>query len=73
MITELKFWKAAGIRAFHTIVEVILAMITVSGAHTIVEVNWVVILETALLSGIVSILKSIVVGMPEVQDLEKTL
>lgn len=59
-----EFWKAAAIRALHTVAQAALGVI---GAATVIdEVNWQVVLSTALLAGVVSLLKSCVVGVPEV-------
>ena len=66
MIFTKEFWKAALIRALYTVASTALSVITVSEVSTVTEVNWTVVLSTSLLSGIISILKSIVVGMPEV-------
>ena len=59
-----EFWKAAGIRALKTFAQTAVAMIPV--AASIVEVNWPVVLGTAVLAGVCSILTSIATGLPEV-------
>lgn len=63
-----KFLKAAGIRAIYTIAETALGII--GGSTLISEVNWKLVISASILSGIVSILKSIIIGLPEV-DKEK--
>lgn len=61
---KLKRWlKAAGIRALKTIAQTALALIPV--AVNITEVDWKVVLGTALTAGILSILNSLA-GLPEV-------
>ena len=66
------FWKAALIRAARTVAQAALAMIP--AAATIQQVNWLTVLSTAALAGVVSILTSIATGLPEVDesDLVKT-
>ena len=59
-----KFIIAALVRALYTFAEAALAMIGTS--VFIDQVNWVQVLSASALAAIISILKSIVVGMPEV-------
>ena len=60
-----KEWvKAAGVRAVKTMAQTALAMIP--AAVSITEVNWVTIIGTAALAGVVSMLTS-VAGLPEVE------
>lgn len=61
------WWKAAGIRAVKTIAQTAVAMIP--AAVTIVAVDWVTVVGTAALAGIVSLLTSIA-GLPEVDGKE---
>ena len=65
MILTKEFWKAAIIRAIYTSASTALAVITVSGGTMLSQVNWLVVLQTSLLSGVISILKSVIVGVPE--------
>lgn len=58
-----KWAKAAGIRALKTIAQTAVAMIPASA--TIAAVDWRVVVSTAALAGIVSILTSLA-GLPEV-------
>lgn len=58
------FLTALVIRAIWTMAEVALSMITVGAA--ISEISWVHIVSVAVVAGVGSILKSIVVGLPEV-------
>ncbi len=60
------FWKAAGIRALHTAAQTALGMLTLGAA--IQDVDWLNVLSVSALAAVYSILKSIVVGMPEVAD-----
>lgn len=57
-----KWIKAAGIRAIKTVCQTAVAMIPASAMIT--EIDWKVILGTAALSGVVSILTSLA-GIPE--------
>lgn len=60
-----EFWKKAGIRALHTMAQTALAYL---GTATILsEVNWKLLVSASVLAGIISVLKSIVVGLPEVE------
>lgn len=61
-----EFWKAALIRAARTVAQAALAMIP--AAATIQQVNWLTVLSTAALAGVVSILTSIATGLPEVDE-----
>lgn len=58
------FVKAALKRAVYTFAETAVGMITIGQAFT--EVNWLHIISVSGVAAIVSILKSIVVGMPEI-------
>lgn len=58
------FLKAAGIRALRTLAQAAIAAI--GSAAVIQEVNWAVVASTAGLAAILSILTSIVTGLPEV-------
>mgnify|MGYP002514869987 FL=1 len=57
------FWRAALIRAARTVAQAALAMIP--AAATIQQVNWLTVLSTAALAGVVSVLTSIATGLPE--------
>ena len=62
-----KEWlKAAGIRALRTVAQTALAMLTVEGVRSIADVDWIGILGVSALAGIVSILTSVVTGLPEI-------
>ena len=61
-----KTWaKAAGIRALKTVAQTAVAMIP--AAVTIGAVDWVTVVGTAALAGVVSVLTSIA-GLPEVKE-----
>lgn len=60
-----EFAIKAIIRAVYTFAETALSMITVGQAFF--EVNWMRILSVSGVAAIYSLLKSIVVGMPEVE------
>ena len=60
-----KWLKAAGVRAVKTVAQTAVAMIPV--AATIQQVDWITVLGTAALAGVVSILTSLS-GLPEVKD-----
>lgn len=59
--------KAAGIRAVKTVAQTAVATIGTSAA--IGQVNWSMVLSTAILAGVVSLLTS-VAGLPECKDCE---
>ena len=59
-----EWWKAAGIRAIKTVAQTAVGVI---GASTVVSsVDWKVVVSSAVLAGVVSILTS-VAGLPEVE------
>ena len=65
-MNEFKKWlKCAGIRAIKTMAETCLAMIPVG--ITVQEVDWLTVLGTATLSGIISLLINIK-GLPEMEE-----
>lgn len=59
------FLKKAGIRALRTVCQTAIATIGTSAVMS--EVNWSVVLSASLLAGILSILTSVVTGLPEVE------
>lgn len=62
-----KEWlKAAGIRSLRTVAQTALAMLTVEGVRSITDVDWIGILGVSALAGIVSLLTSVVTGLPEI-------
>lgn len=65
-----EFWKAALIRAIKTVCQT--AVATIGTAIVVTDVNWVYVLSASALAGILSILTSVSVGLPEV-SLAETL
>ena len=61
-----EFWKAAGIRALRTIAQTAIA--TIGTTAMIQDVNWMMVGSASLLSGILSVLTSIVTGLPEAPE-----
>lgn len=58
-----EFWKAAVNRAIRTVCQTALALI---GTATFMQdLNWVNVASASLLAGIISILTSVVSGLPE--------
>lgn len=65
MLTNKKWWKAALVRAVKTVAQAAVAMIP--AAMTITQVDWLTVLGTAALAGLVSLLTSLA-GLPEVEE-----
>ncbi len=63
-ITNKTFWKATAIRAIKTICQTAIA--TIGTATLLEEVKWPMVISASLLAGILSVLTSIVTGLPEV-------
>ena len=63
-MNNIEFWKAAGIRALRTFIQVILAVWT--AGQLITEVDWKFLLLSAFSSAVYSLLTSILAGLPEV-------
>ena len=61
-----KFLIAAGIRALRTLAQTAIA--TIGTTAVLEEVNWPVVASASALAAILSILTSIVTGLPEVGD-----
>ena len=60
-----KWLKAAVIRALRTVAQSAIA--TIGTAAVLGDVNWIMVGSAAALAGILSILTSIVTGLPEAQ------
>jgi hypothetical protein len=66
MDTKVKQWiKCAGIRAIKTMAQTAIA--TIGTSALISEVNWVAVVSTSAVAGLLSILTS-VAGLPEVKE-----
>lgn len=61
-----EFWKAALIRAVRTVCQTAIA--TIGTTALIEDVNWLVVLSSSALAGLLSILNSLATGLPEVPD-----
>lgn len=57
------FWEAALIRAVRTMAECALAYI--GSAALVSEVNWMGVLSSAAMGGVVSLLMAVATGLPE--------
>lgn len=61
-----KFWECALARCIRTVCQTALATLTTGALLT--DINWAVVGSSSVLAGIVSILMSIVMGIPESED-----
>jgi hypothetical protein len=61
-LTNVEWWKAAGVRAIKTVAQT--AVATIGTGTMISEINWLVVGGTSLLAGFLSLLTSIA-GLPE--------
>ena len=59
------WFKAVGIRALYTFLEAALGFLTVGAA--ISEINWMHMLSVSAVAAIISIVKSLIVGLPELE------
>lgn len=59
------WWKAAGVRAVKTIAQTCIA--TIGASALLSDVNWITVLSTAVLAGVLSLLTS-AAGLPEVKQ-----
>lgn len=62
---NIRWWKAAGVRAVKTICQTAIA--TIGAASLITEVDWLMVASASALSGVLSLLTSLA-GLPEVED-----
>ena len=61
-----KFWTAAAIRALRTVAQA--AVATIGSSAVLSDVNWGVVASASALAGILSILTSLITGLPEAED-----
>lgn len=66
-INDKKWWKMAAARAIRTVAQSALAYIGTS-ATVLHDVNWLMVLSAGAMGGIISILTSIAVGIPEYKE-----
>lgn len=59
------FWRAAAIRALRTIAQAAIAVIGTSAVLS--QVDWKMVVSSAVLAGVLSVLNSIATGLPEVE------
>ena len=70
MQNKTKEWlTAAGIRAVRTFAQSVLSMVTVGQA--IMDVNWLNVLSVSSIATLLSLLTSIITGLPELKESEK--
>ena len=62
-----KWWAMAFERAIRTVAQSMLAVIGTS-ATVMHDVNWIMVISAGVFGGVVSILTSIAVGMPEYKE-----
>lgn len=61
-----KFWKAAAIRAFRTFCQTAIA--TIGTTAVLEEVNWIMVGSSSVLAALLSLLNSVAIGLPEVDE-----
>lgn len=66
-ITNLTWWKCAGIRALKTAAQAALA--TIGTTALLEQVNWAIVASTAGLAAVLSLLTSLA-GLPEIENKE---
>ena len=62
------WWKAAAWRALRTVAQTALA--TIGTTSVLTGVEWLLVLNTTALAGILSVLTSIIKGIPEADEEE---
>ena len=67
-ITNLTWWKCAGIRALKTVAQAALA--TIGTTALLEQVNWAIVASTAGLAAVLSLLTSLA-GLPEIENKEE--
>ena len=69
MLTDKKFWRSALIRAIRTMAQTALA--TIGSAALIEEVKWLTVLSATALAAVLSVLTSIITGLPEAEEVKE--
>lgn len=64
-----EFWKAAALRAIRTVCQTAIA--TIGTAAMLSDINWALVGSASAVAGILSILTSIVTGIPEAPKAEE--
>lgn len=64
-IKNKKFWQATAIRAIKTICQTAIA--TIGTGKLVSEIDWKVVISASVVAGILSVLTSVVTGLPEVE------
>ena len=64
------FWKAAIMRMLHTVAQT--AIGAIGTAAVLKDVDWIYVLSATAVAGLLSLLKSIAFGMPEIQSVIET-
>ena len=64
------FWKAAALSAIRTICQTAIA--TIGTAAVLSDINWVMVGSASAVAGILSILTSVVTGIPEAPKTPET-
>ena len=65
-----EFWKAAALRAIRTICQTAIA--TIGTAAMLSDINWIMVGSASAVAGILSILTSVVTGIPEAPKTPET-
>lgn len=61
-----KFWECALARCIRTVCQT--AVATIGTGALITEINWLVVGSASIVAGLISILMSIISGIPEVEE-----
>lgn len=64
-IKNKRFWQATAVRAIKTVCQTAIA--TIGTAKLVSEIDWRVVISASIVAGILSVLTSIVAGLPEVE------
>jgi len=64
-LMDIKWWRAAGIRAIKTFCQTAIA--SIGTTMVLEEINWRIVLSASALAGILSLLTSLA-GIPEIEE-----